>query len=173
MADDAGGEVTFAALARHFGVRAPSLYNHVAGQDGLRRELALLGMHELGQRITQAAIGRSGDEAVIAIAHAYRRFALERPGLYAASIHAPDPDDDELTAASDAIVSVLVTIMATYDLHRDDAIHAIRGLRALMHGFVALEVAGGFGIPLNLDESFDRAVRAVIAGLYHSRPQPA
>jgi AcrR family transcriptional regulator len=170
MADESGGDVTFAALAAHFKVRPPSLYNHVAGQEGLRRELALFGIRELGERITQAAVGRSGADAVTEIAHAYRRFALDRPGLYAASLRAPAPDDTELTAASDAIVNVLVRIMAAWDLHRDDAIHAIRGLRALMHGFASLETAGGFGIPLDLDESYDRAVRAVIAGLERREP---
>ncbi len=46
---------------------------------------------------------------------------------------------------------------AGYGLTGDDAIHAIRGLRALMHGFVSLEAAGGFAMPQDLDESY-RAV---------------
>ena len=37
-------------------------------------------------------------------------------------------------------------------------VHAIRGLRALMHGFVSLEAAGGFAMPLDLDESYHRLV---------------
>ena len=45
-----------------------------------------------------------------------------------------------------------------YDLAGDDEIHAIRGLRALMHGFVSLEQAGGFALPQDLDESYRRMV---------------
>ena len=44
-------------------------------------------------------------------------------------------------------------------------IHAIRGLRALLHGFVALEAAGGFAMPQDLDESYRRMVDGFAAGL--------
>ncbi len=36
-----------ADLAERLEIRVPSLYNHVQGMEGLRRELALLGMREL------------------------------------------------------------------------------------------------------------------------------
>ena len=49
-------------------------------------------------------------------------------------------------------------MLAGYGLTGDDDIHAIRGLRALMHGFVSLEAAGGFAMPLDLDESYRRLV---------------
>jgi hypothetical protein len=50
-------------------------------------------------------------------------------------------------------------------LNGDDAIHAVRALRSLVHGFATLEVSGGFGIPLDLDESFHRLVDLFIAGI--------
>ena len=40
-----------------------------------------------------------------------------------------------------------------------------RGLRSVAHAFATLEVAHGFGIPLDLDGSFDRLLRAFVAGL--------
>jgi AcrR family transcriptional regulator len=46
-----------------------------------------------------------------------------------------------------------------------DALHAIRALRAMLHGFVALEAAGGFGLPLDLDESYRRMVAGLDAAL--------
>ena len=56
LADEEGlEEVTLAELASRLGVRTPSLYNHVAGLEGLRRELALLGTRELGRRLGRAA----------------------------------------------------------------------------------------------------------------------
>jgi hypothetical protein len=45
-----------------------------------------------------------------------------------------------------------------------------RGLRSVAHGFATLEVARGFGIPLDLDESFDRLLRAFVAGLRKGEP---
>jgi hypothetical protein len=44
-------------------------------------------------------------------------------------------------------------------------LHAVRGLRSLVHGFATLEVAGGFGMPLDIDESFRRLVELLISGL--------
>lgn len=157
-----------ADLAAHLGVRTPSLYNHVAGQEGLRRELALLGVRELGARLARAAVGRAGDDAVLALAHAYRAFAKERPGLYSATLRAPDPEDAALVAASEEVLGVLRAVLAAYGLRDEAAVHAIRGLRSLLHGFVSLELAGGFGLPLDVDGSFVRLVRVFVAGLSRS-----
>ena len=169
LADAAGGaEVKLADLAAHLGVRTPSLYNHVAGQEGLRRELALLGVRELGARLARAAVGRAGDDAVLALAHAYRAFAKERPGLYAATLRAPDPEDAALVAASEEVLGVLRAVLAAYGLRDEAAVHATRGLRSLLHGFLSLELAGGFGLPLDVDGSFVRLVRVFVAGLSRS-----
>jgi AcrR family transcriptional regulator len=166
MADAAGGaEVTLAELAASLGVRTPSLYNHVSGQTGLRRDLALLGTRELSARLGRAAVGKAADGAVLALANAYREFAGEHPGLYAATLRAPEPSDSELRAVGEEILAVLRAVLEAYGLRGDEATHAIRGLRSLLHGFVSLEVAGGFGLPLDLDESFTRLVRVFTAGL--------
>ena len=47
----------------------------------------------------------------------------------------------------------------------DDALHAVRALRATVHGFATLEIAGGFGLPLDCDESFRRLVQVLILGM--------
>src|SRR5215204_6317951 len=79
LADTAGiGQLTLADLAARLGVRTPSLYNHVAGLPGLRRDLALLGTRELCARLSRATIGKSGDAAVRALCQAYRAFVNER-----------------------------------------------------------------------------------------------
>jgi AcrR family transcriptional regulator len=56
------------------------------------------------------------------------------------------------------VVRVALDVMAGYDLRDDDAIDAIRALRAGLHGFVTLEAGGGFGLPVDIDRSFDRLV---------------
>ena len=60
--------------------------------------------------------------------------------------------------------SVLM-VLAAYQLSGQDAIHAVRGLRSMVHGFATLEASGGFGIPLDLDTSFQRLIQGYIAGL--------
>jgi AcrR family transcriptional regulator len=157
--------LTLAQVAARLKIKLPSLYNHVAGLHGLRRELALLAARQAYERLTRAAVGKSGDEAVLALARAYRAFVLERPGLYAALVPAPAPDDAEHQALAAAIVEIIVAVLAPYNLDADGAIHAVRGLRAIAHGFATIEQAGGFGLALDRDESFLRLVRAYIAGL--------
>jgi len=162
-------ELTLARLAQRLGVRTPSLYNHVDGLRGLRRELDLLGRRELGARLAHAAIGRTGDDAVAALCQAYRAFVKDRPGLYAATVRASrltDPDDTELDAAEGEIVEVVLAVLAPYGLRGDDAIHAVRALRSLAHGFATLEAAGGFGLALDRDESFRRLIAGFSAGLH-------
>src|SRR6185312_1842483 len=90
--------LTLGAVAAEVGVRPPSLYNHVDGLAGLRRELALAGLTELGERIRDAAVGRAGEDALLALAAAYRAYAREHPGVYPALQRAPDPGDDDLDA---------------------------------------------------------------------------
>jgi AcrR family transcriptional regulator len=160
-----GGEVTLAQVAARLGVRTPSLYNHIAGQEELRRGLALMGMRELGKRIGRAAIGKATDDAILAIAHAYRAFARERPGLYLATLRAPEPDDLELQATADEILTVLRLVLEPYGLSSEEEVHVMRGLRSLIHGFVSLELAGGFGIPVDLDDSFQHLLDQFLAGL--------
>jgi hypothetical protein len=59
----------------------------------------------------------------------------------------------------------VLAVLGSYGLRGEDALHAARGLRSVAHGFATLEVAGGFGIPIDLDESFDRLLRAFVVGL--------
>lgn len=161
----AGREVTLAEVASRLGVRTPSLYNHIGGQEELRRELALLGLRELGARLGRAAIGKAGEEALLAIGDAYRAFAKERPGLYLATLRAPAPDDAAHLAASQEILDVLHLVLAPYGLGPEEEVHAIRGLRGLAHGFVALELAGAFGLPVDTDASYQRLLARYIQGL--------
>lgn len=166
LADAHGLEqLTLAKVAGRLGIRLPSLYNHVDGLAGLRHQLALRGARDLAEHLGRAAIGKAGDEAVFALADAYRAYVLGRPGLYAATVRAPDPNDQELQQVSSAIIGVVVAVLQPYGLGETGTIHAVRGLRSVVHGFATLELAGGFGMPLDRDESFRRLLRAFVAGL--------
>lgn len=171
LADERGlAALSLADLAGRLGVRPPSLYNHVPSFAALQRDLAVLGARELAARLARAAVGKAGDAAVIALAAAYRAFVRERPGLYAAIQRAPDTGDEEWRAAATEAVAVVGAVLDGYGLRGDDAIHAIRALRSLLHGFATLEAEGGFGIPLDLDESFQRLLTIYLAGLRATRP---
>jgi len=161
--------VTLAAVAAAVGVRTPSLYNHVGGLDDLRCGVALTALRELGDALRDAAVGRAGDDALTALAHAYRAYARDHPGRYAATQRAPAAADAELAAAGARAVDVLLAVLRGYGLAGDEAIHAARAVRSALHGFVSLEAGGGFGIPVDLDESFDRMIQALARGLRERR----
>ena len=38
-------------------------------------------------------------------------------------------------------------------------------VRSMLHGFVSLEVSGGFGLPREVDRSFAYAIKLIDAGL--------
>lgn len=171
LADREGLENTsIARVAEKLGVRSPSVYNHVDGLPALRRDLALLGLRTLAQRLTHATAGLLRGEAVAALAETYRAFALERPGLYAATLRPAPKKDRELHQSRQKVIALVLAALKSYGLDGDEALHAARGLRALVHGFVSLEALGGFGVPVELDDSFRRLVRAYSDGL---EPPPA
>ena len=166
LIDEEGIEqLSLGRLAERLGVRAPSLYNHVAGLPGLKHDLALYCLHDLLDLILRSTVGKSRAEAIFALANAYRAYAREAPGRYALTVQAPDPGDQEVQALAQQLVDVVRAVLAPYRLSEEVAIHAIRGLRSIVHGFISLEVAGGFAMPVDLDASFHWLINLFISGL--------
>lgn len=166
LADAHGFEaVTLASVAEQLGIRIPSLYNHVSGLPGLRYEMRLWGVRQLGETLRRAAVGRAGAEAILSVAHAYRAFALAHPGVYPATLRAAAADETDLAAASEDVLAVVLAILEPYGFSPDETLHVVRALRSLLHGFVALEIAGGFGLALDRDESFRRLLQVFVEGL--------
>lgn len=171
LADEAGLEaLTLARLATQLGVRPPSLYTHIGGLHDLRERLATRGRRRLAATLRGAATGRAAGDALAAVADAYRAYAREHPGTYAAVQRAPDPDDAEATAAAAEVVDVILAMLRGYGLQHDNAIHATRIIRAALHGFVSLEAEQGFGLPFDIDESFARLTAALHRGLTAAAP---
>ena len=166
LVDEEGIEqLSLGRLAERLGIRTPSLYNHVAGLPGLKHDLALYCLRDVLNRLLRATIGKSRAEAIFAFADAYRAYARKTPGRYALTLQAPDPGDRELQAVAQQIIEVALVILEPYKLSEEEAIHAIRGLRSIVHGFISLEAAGGFAMPVNLDVSFHWLINVFVAGL--------
>lgn len=155
-------------LAEKLDIRTPSLYNHVDGLPGLMRELSILNARNLAERLSDAAIGQSGPQLVMSVMQAYRSYIKEFTGLYLSTLRVSgmqEEVDPELEKEEARSLKVALAVMASFGLKGEDAIHAVRAFRSLVHGFATLEVYGGFGLPLDLDESFVRLVDLFIAGL--------
>ena len=157
--------LTLAALAARLGVKQPSLYKHIDGIDDLRRSIAVRAKLELADVMARSAVGKAGGDAIASMSLAYRKWAATHPGRYASTVRAPTPGDEEDQAASTEITKVAFEIMSSLGLQGDDAVDAIRALRAALHGFVTLQAEGGFGLPADVDRSFDRLATGLVAGL--------
>ena len=167
IADHQGlDELTLAMLAQKLGIRTPSLYNHVNGLPGLRKKLAIYGLNKLKDALTRAAIGKSKDDAVRAMAEAYLAFAREHPGLYEATQRTPDWQDAEVGQAAAEVVEPIIRVLHAYGLEGEAAIHTVRGFRSLLHGFASIERQGGFGMKLDLDASFRLLVDIFVTGIH-------
>lgn len=195
LADTTGYEtLNLALLADQLGVRVPSLYKHVAGLPDLQRRLALAGMRDLHTALAQATAGRAGQDALVAVAGAYRGYAHTHPGRYTAAQRAPSPDEHELRQVSEALTHRLLQVLRHYrndqhgnnrpdddphdgdpdhDDRHDDDVHAARAVRSALHGFVSLEAAGGFGLPQDLDASYQYLVTMLDKSLRIGRPSGA
>jgi AcrR family transcriptional regulator len=173
LADEVGFEqVTVSAVARRFGVKVASLYSHVRSSQDLKTRIALLALEELADRASQALAGRAGKDALRALADVYRDYAREHPGRYAATRLPLDP----ATAAASAGVrhaQMARAILRGYDLAEPDQTHAVRLLGSVFHGYVSLELGGGFSHSApDTEETWTRILDALDA-LLRNWPESA
>jgi AcrR family transcriptional regulator len=166
LADAEGLEAaTLSRIASELGVRPPSLYNHVESHAALMRAVALDSYVEFGDALRDAAVGRAREDAIRAIAVAYRGYAAEHPGRYATTVRAPARDDKEAQDLAMNGLAPIFAVLAGWGVEGDEAIHLVRVIRSALHGFVSLELGGGFGIPIKIDESFDLLVDSLVAAI--------
>jgi AcrR family transcriptional regulator len=166
IADAEGLEAaTLSRIAAELGVRPPSLYNHVESHAALMRAVALDSYAEFGDALRDAAVGRAREDGIRAIAVAYRGYAAEHPGRYATTVRAPARNDKEGQDLAMKGLAPIFAVLAGWGIEGDEATHLIRVIRSSLHGFVSLEQGGGFGIPLQIDESFDLLVDSLVAAI--------
>ena len=172
LADEVGFEhVTVSALARHFDVKVASLYSHVKSSQDLKTRIALLALEEMADRAAEALAGRAGKDALTALANVYRDYARAHPGRYAAAQLRLAP---EAAAASAGVRHAQMTraILRGYDLTEPDETHAVRLLGSVFHGYVSLELAGGFSHSApDSQESWTRTLDA-LDSLLRNWPAP-
>jgi AcrR family transcriptional regulator len=170
LAEEKGLEnVSLLQVAEKLGVKSPSLYNHLNGMQELLSGIAELAISRLEEAIRNAAVGRSKDDALTAIASTYRRFAKENLELYKAILRFPDCHDKSVQEAGHAVVRILYQVMESYHFSKAETLHFVRGFRSALHGFVSLEAAGFFqSAEANVDVSYEQMVSRLISNIgYH------
>lgn len=162
--------LSLTSVAATLGVRPPSLYSHVDGLSGMRRQLSIHASRLLTAELADSLEGLESTQALMAIARQLRSFAHRHPGLYDSFLPAPSPDQDpEVAEALAAPIGVVASVLTTMDIDPATVIPLIRALRAAVHGFVHIELGGGFGLPDDIDESFTTTIDLVIGAIANHR----
>jgi len=153
--------LNLAKLADELGVRSPSLFNHVEGYQDLVRQMAALALGDLFERITgQDRLADPPLGRFHAMMDTYRGYVNQFPGRYEALTRVPAAElhlVPELKAAETEFLGWAYPLARDLGWPEDQVVHAVRGWRALVHGFAVLEVRGGFGLPEDLNRSFLQA----------------
>lgn len=164
--DRAGWDaLTINALAVELGTKGPSLYNHVDSLDDLRQEVRDRVIREIIEMLNTVGAGRRGEDAIQAMAGAYRSYAHHHPGRYTAFTRMPfRVEGDEPLLNGREMAKPAVQVLGDYQLDDETAYHAGVELWAAMHGFVLLEMTGVMG-DIDVDAAFTEMVHRFAAGL--------
>ena len=141
------------------------LADKVSSIPEMRRFLAVKGYRELREAIERSIDGKSGTDALHALMLAMRRYALERPGMSAATFRNADTDSPEWREAQMQLAAVVLSVLAQIGIRDETALHTLRILRSFVRGFVLHEVGASFLEPLEHDQSYELGVRVFIEGL--------
>ncbi len=145
-------------LAQALDIKAPSLYHHVQNKSDLLHAVTLLTVRDLADQMTAAVSGMDGDRyaRLRALAHAYRTYALTHPVTYKL-LYGYSPDEPAVAGALVPLQATLTTLVGPEE-------GALRGLWALLHGFVTLELAGYFQQGEAISVSWEAALNTYFAG---------
>lgn len=133
--------LTLSALARGFGVQTASLYSHVRDRSALIERIHQLALGELADRIALAIGGRSGRDALAALADAHRDYAKRFPGRWTA-LQRPATEATVRSEPAARVAGLTLAMLRGYPLPEPELVHAVRLLAATVNGFLALEANG-------------------------------
>lgn len=150
--------LTLASVAAELGLHSSSLYNHVDGLDGLRRDVTVAALVELSERLRDAVLGRGGGAGMRAIAEAYRAFAVQRPGgFHAATTWHLRCEWEEVASAVKGGSQAIHAVISSFGLEGVPLRHAARAYTAALIGFI--QSAGQtFTDPPDAEGTFDYLV---------------
>jgi len=137
LADAIGwNELTLSKVAEAVDRHVSSLYSHVDGLDALRRDIAVLAVTEVADVVWEASVGRSGADALTAIAEAERDFARSHPGRMAALRGHLGSEDNEFTDQAKRIAQPIRTVLGSFGLDEQEVAIAHRVFSATVRGLI-------------------------------------
>ena len=156
--------VTMGSVAEAVGVRGPSLYKRVPDRAALLRAVADAVVADLSRTMSRAT--SSGEPAVDLrrVATEYRAFVRHNPNgyqlLFSALPAGATPDPDSLASLGEPIVRAMTGLAGSAV-----ALEGARTMVAWAHGFVSMELAGGFRLGGDLEAAYAFGIEAILAGV--------
>jgi len=161
LLEEHGAEaLTMRRLAEQLGIRAPSLYKHLAGKSELETAVIAVGFEDLATALEGAAGetgGRGPGGGLARLGSAYREFALARPHLYRLMNERPLARELLPPGLEDRAAAPLVaTVGGDPDL--------ARAAWAFAHGMIMLELNDRFPPGADLDAAWQAGLRGFARG---------
>lgn len=170
---DGWSRLTLSRVAEVVDRHVSSLYTHVDGLDDLRRQVALLALEELADEVWRAALGRSGRDALAAIATVERDFSRDHPGRIAALNAFTGGDDPEVSARGARLAEPIRATLAGFGLDADRVAVAHRVFSAAVRGLVSTELHTADG-RRDADDAIAQTVDLFVTALESGTwPRPA
>jgi AcrR family transcriptional regulator len=161
---DGWSNLTLSRVAKGVNRHVTSLYAHVDGLEALRREVTLLALEELTEEVWRAALGRTGEEALVAIAAVERAYALRHPGRQAAMGTYTRRDDEEFRARGIRLAEPIRATFRSFGLE-DDQVAVAHGLfSSALRGLVLAEITDTFRFA-DIDAAYGEMIRLFVAAL--------
>lgn len=146
--------LTMRRLAERVGIRAPSLYKHLPDKAALEAAIIATGFEEAAATFEQAVdrAGEGSGDALVALAAAYRRFALEHPHLYRLMNNGPLPRAHLPPGLEGRTAAPLLRVAGSEA--------RARAVWAFAHGMVMLELDQRFPPDADLDAAWRAGIAA-------------
>lgn len=156
--------ITLKEIAEYLEIKTPSLYNHISGLDELYDLLAFEGLKRLMAALTDSVIGLSGRDALLSMGNAYRTFAKDSPTYYNAVQMDSIWINQSTKDLGGSVIGLIIKIISFYEFDEEKNVHVVRTLRSYLHGFTQLEMQKSFNVPIDLEDSFETGLKAVLSG---------
>jgi len=159
LEEDGPEALSMRNVAAEIGIRAPSLYEHVADKRALESAIIATGLHEQGEalRAALAAEAGAGADPLTAIAQTWRRWARDHPHVYGL-IYLRDLDrSDDAVAAAELYAGGPLREICGGDLV------TARVIWAYAHGMVNLELTDRFPPGTDVEALWVRGLDALRA----------
>lgn len=169
IADEQGlHNVSLKIVAERLGIKTPSLYNHINNLEDLLREVAHKGMTSMNERMEKAAIGKTAEIAIKAVAIEYLNFMIEHPGVYETIQWATWNGTHETAQIFENYTDLLKTLICSCEVERANIEEILNLLTGIIHGYTTLQLRYAFDNPEQVRLNLTKALDIVLLGVHET-----